>query len=82
MAGQHVKAFGDGGAVGLILEVEFEEEAGLPRIERDLMGLFPSSEWVALGHRLIVHGRRVCTARKPACEGCPLPCPSRQAAQV
>ena len=42
------------------------------RIERDLMRLFPGAEWVALGHRLILHGRRVCAARKPACERCSL----------
>ncbi len=42
------------------------------KIERDLMGLFPASEWVALGHRLILHGRRVCHARKPGCGRCPL----------
>jgi len=41
-------------------------------IERDLMALFPASTWIALGHRLILHGRRVCTARKPACQRCPL----------
>jgi len=42
------------------------------RIERDLMRLFPATSWVALGHRLILHGRRVCAARKPACERCTL----------
>jgi endonuclease-3 len=42
------------------------------KIERDLVELFPPASWVALGHRLILHGRRVCHARKPACEGCPL----------
>ena len=42
------------------------------KIERDLMDLFPASGWVALGHRLILHGRRVCHARTPACDGCPL----------
>jgi endonuclease III len=42
------------------------------RIERDLMALFPSTSWVALGHRLILHGRRVCHARKPACPHCSL----------
>ena len=40
------------------------------KIERDLMKLLPSTSWVALGHRLILHGRRVCAARKPACERC------------
>jgi endonuclease-3 len=42
------------------------------RIERDLMRAFPRDEWVALAHRLILHGRRVCTARSPACERCGL----------
>jgi endonuclease-3 len=42
------------------------------KIEQDLMRLFPSSSWVALGHRLILHGRRVCGARAPVCERCTL----------
>jgi len=42
------------------------------KIEADLMRLFPPASWVALAHRLILHGRRVCVARKPACEGCSL----------
>jgi endonuclease-3 len=42
------------------------------KIERDLMRKLPSSSWIALGHRLILHGRRVCGARKPACDRCPL----------
>jgi endonuclease-3 len=42
------------------------------KIERDLMALFPEGSWVALGHRLILHGRRVCHARKPDCENCVL----------
>jgi endonuclease-3 len=42
------------------------------KIERDLMELFPPTSWVPLGHRLILHGRRVCHARKPACGACPL----------
>ncbi len=42
------------------------------RIERDLMRLFPAPSWVLLGHRLILHGRRVCAARTPACERCTL----------
>lgn len=42
------------------------------KIERELMALFPETSWVALGHRLILHGRRVCRARAPACDRCPL----------
>jgi endonuclease-3 len=47
------------------------------KIERDLMALLPEEEWVGFAHRLIWHGRRVCTARSPRCGVCPLPCPSR-----
>lgn len=47
-------------------------------IERDLMQLFPRRDWDILSHTLIFHGRRLCTARKPACAVCPVrtDCPS------
>ncbi len=41
-------------------------------IERDLIALLPAKEWIMFSHRLIWHGRRICTARKPNCPGCPL----------
>lgn len=40
------------------------------KIERDLMELFPQSKWTFLSHALILHGRQVCIARKPACDRC------------
>jgi endonuclease III len=48
------------------------------KIEVDLMELLPRKEWIDFSHRLIWHGRRVCNARKPACESCSLAalCPS------
>lgn len=48
------------------------------KVEADLKRLFPSAYWVFLHHALILHGRRVCTARSPACHECPLcrDCPS------
>lgn len=42
------------------------------KIEQDLMALVPRQEWIDFGHRMIHHGRRYCTARKPNCEPCPL----------
>jgi endonuclease III len=42
------------------------------KIEADLMRLVPRSEWIAWSHRLIRHGRGICTARKPKCGECPL----------
>jgi endonuclease-3 len=48
------------------------------RIEEDLMALWPRASWTFAAHALIWHGRRVCTARKPACDRCVLAsyCPS------
>jgi len=48
------------------------------RIEKDLMALVPRKGWTLLAHLLIFHGRRVCTARKPNCDGCAISrlCPS------
>lgn len=47
-------------------------------VEADLRKAFPSTEWRNLHHRLIFHGRRICTARSPQCEACVLNtiCPS------
>jgi endonuclease-3 len=36
------------------------------------MALVPQREWINLAHRLIEHGRRICTARRPNCEACVL----------
>lgn len=48
------------------------------KIESDLARLLPPAEWTNFSHRLIIHGRRVCFARKPACARCSLRrfCPS------
>jgi len=54
------------------------EETDPVKVERVLQGLFERSEWTMLCHRLIFHGRRVCHARKPACDDCVVAalCPS------
>ena len=39
-------------------------------VERDLMKLLPRKDWTAFSHRLVAHGRAVCTARKPLCAQC------------
>lgn len=41
-------------------------------IERDLRAVLPPKEWIDFSHRLIHHGRRICTARNPKCLECPL----------
>ena len=42
------------------------------RAERDLVKVVPRDHWIAFSHRLIEHGRGVCSARAPHCPGCPL----------
>jgi endonuclease III len=48
------------------------------KIERTVCSLVAAREWSALSLRLILHGRRVCLARRPRCEVCALNdfCPS------
>lgn len=42
------------------------------KVEKDLMEALPRAEWIFAAHALILHGRRVCTARRPSCEECDL----------
>jgi endonuclease-3 len=48
------------------------------KIEKDLCALLPRDEWDPASHTLIFHGRRICFARAPNCEGCGISdaCPS------
>jgi len=57
------------------------EEKDPVKIERDLCAVFPKRSWAATGHRLVLHGRYVCVARKPRCASCALNevCPSSEA---
>ena len=42
------------------------------KVEQELMKLFPQTDWTYLSHALILHGRKVCNARKPHCTDCSL----------
>lgn len=48
------------------------------KIERVLMQLYPRERWLQVSDVLIFHGRRVCHARAPRCDQCPVTdlCPS------
>lgn len=41
-------------------------------IEQDLMKVIPKENWSRFATALILHGRRVCSARKPLCSECVL----------
>jgi endonuclease-3 len=42
------------------------------KVESDLNGLVPKGRRTLAAHQFIAHGRTICTARKPACEACPV----------
>jgi endonuclease-3 len=48
------------------------------RVEAEICSMLPSREWGTLSLRMILHGRRVCIARRPRCADCLLAdfCPS------
>jgi len=57
----------------------FTKEEDPVKIERDLVKLVPREDWARFPHLMIWHGRRICDARRPRCEDCPLAadlCPS------
>ncbi len=68
-------------AVGVVVDTHVQRvtrRLGLTReldpekTEADLMRLLPRAEWISFAHRLIWHGRQLCTARAPRCKQCPL----------
>ncbi|HEX4539708.1 MAG TPA: endonuclease III [Acidimicrobiales bacterium] len=50
------------------------------KVEYELSALLPPAEWGSFSLRLIIHGRRVCMARRPHCVDCVLNdfCPSAE----
>ena len=58
--------------------LELSGAATPEKIEEDLMKVAPEKDWILLPHLLILHGRKVCKARKPLCPACPVSalCPS------
>ena len=42
------------------------------KVHDQLCGVLPRPRWTQASHMLILHGRRVCFARKPACPTCPI----------
>ncbi|NOY30467.1 MAG: endonuclease III [Planctomycetes bacterium] len=40
------------------------------KVEQDLMRVLPKKEWIDFSHRMIYHGRSICSARRPVCDEC------------
>lgn len=62
----------------LAMRLGLTRHADVKDIEQDLMKVIPQDRWIRFSHQIIWHGRRVCFARKPACDTCTLApfCPS------
>jgi endonuclease-3 len=62
----------------LVRRLGLTEQNDPDKVEAEVSALVPREEWGTLSVRLILHGRRVCTARAPRCTECLLAdiCPS------
>jgi endonuclease III len=58
----------------------FTKEEDPIKIEQDLMKVVPRNYWYEISNAMILHGRRICNARKPNCPECPVLkiCPSAE----
>ncbi len=56
----------------LCLRLGLTKQRDPVKVEHELMKLVPEDHWIDFSHELILHGRAVCDARKPRCEGCAL----------
>jgi endonuclease III len=52
--------------------LELTKESTAEKIEQDLIKILPRDRWIDFSHQIIHHGRAICVARTPKCDGCPL----------
>jgi len=52
--------------------IGFSDGTTAENVEQDLVSLFPPECWGEINALFITHGRRICSARKPKCDICPV----------
>jgi len=60
------------GRVAVRLGLTVHDSKKAEKIERDLMMLVPREDWLKVSYLFIEHGRRICDAKRPRCEECPM----------
>ena len=56
----------------LTYRMGFTKRTDPAKIEIDMQKILPAGDWTMFSMRLIIHGRQLCSARKPRCEVCAL----------
>jgi endonuclease III len=58
--------------------LDLSQQKTAEKIELDLIEIVPKKDWVIFPHLMISHGRKICKARTPFCDQCPVEkqCPS------
>jgi endonuclease III len=80
--GRHVGVVVDTHVRRISLRLDLSRSTDPDRIERDLVKAYPTERWLDVSDLFIAHGRRTCTAQRPACADCAVEdlCPSSQIA--
>ena len=53
-------------------KIGFSKETVPEKVEQDLLKVIPKEYYYDVNHLLVWHGRKICDARKPKCEECPI----------
>lgn len=82
-----ILSFGMGKAEGIVVDVHhirvlarlgLTKQTNADKIEEEMIELIPKKDWIMWSSAVTLHGRYVCTARKPKCSECVINdlCPS------
>ena len=74
-----ILSFAMGKAEGIVVDVHhirvtarlgFTKQTNADKIEKEMIEIVPKKGWIMWSSAITLHGRRICTARKPKCSAC------------